>query len=267
MRDRVILGASLVREGRVFDLAHVLDEHVPAFPGRTFRQLLTTNPARSVGKNKVNWIVEYVNAPSQMGTHLDGLNHLLRDGRMHGGHHVDDVVVEWGTTENGIETVPQIVTRGVLLDIAAVRDVPHLEPGDVITPADADAALAVNGLTVEAGDAVLFHTGWGRWWDLDGDAYVSGEPGPGTAMVSWLVERGVTITGCDTWSYGPVPAEDPERPFEVPQILNVRHGVLIAENLDLSALAADGVREFALILTHPKLRGATGAWTSPIALV
>ena len=33
------------------------------------------------------------------------------------------------------------------------------------------------------------------------------------------------------------------------------------------ALAAAGVREFALILTHPKLRGATGAWTSPIALV
>ena len=28
-----------------------------------------------------------------------------------------------------------------------------------------------------------------------------------------------------------------------------------------------GVREFALILTHPRLRGATGAWTSPIALV
>jgi len=27
------------------------------------------------------------------------------------------------------------------------------------------------------------------------------------------------------------------------------------------------VRDFALILTHPKLRGASGAWTSPIALV
>ena len=37
--------------------------------------------------------------------------------------------------------------------------------------------------------------------------------------------------------------------------------------LDLGPLAADGVREFALVLTHPKLRGATGAWTSPIALV
>jgi hypothetical protein len=53
----------------------------------------------------------------------------------------------------------------------------------------------------------------------------------------------------------------------VPQILNAQHGVFVVENLDTSALAADGVRAFALVLTHPKLRGATGAWTSPIALV
>ena len=56
-------------------------------------------------------------------------------------------------------------------------------------------------------------------------------------------------------------------PFEVPQTLNVKYGVFVVENLDLSDLARDGVREFALVLTHPKLRGATGAWTSPIALV
>jgi kynurenine formamidase len=85
------------------------------------------------------------------------------------------------------------------------------------------------------------------------------------AVARRLVERGVAVTGCDTWSYGPVPAEG--APFEVPLFLNVRHGVFVVENLDLSALAADGVRSFAFVLTHPRLRGATGAWTSPIALV
>ena len=64
---------------------------------------------------------------------------------------------------------------------------------------------------------------------------------------------------------GPVPAEG--MPFEVPLFLNVRHGVFIVENLRTAELAADGVVRFALVLTHPKLRGATGAWTSPIALV
>ena len=87
------------------------------------------------------------------------------------------------------------------------------------------------------------------------------------ALAAWLADRGVALTGCDTWSYGPVPAEDPARPFEVPQHLNVRHGVFVVENLDTRALAADGVRAFAFVLTHAKLRGATGAWTSPIALV
>jgi kynurenine formamidase len=263
----VVRAASLVRAGRVFDLAHVLDEHVPAFPGRTFRQLLTTNPARSVGRNQVNWIVEYVNAPSQMGTHMDGLNHLHRAGYMYGGHKVEDVVVEWGTTRNGIETLPQVVTRGVLLDIAAVRGVDRLGPGDVITPADAEAALARHRLSVQPGDAVLFHTGWGAWWDADGDTYGSGEPGPGMAMADWLVARGVALTGCDTWSYGPVPAEDPDEPFVVPQTLNIDHGVVVLENLFLADVAAAGVAEFCFVVSHAKLRGATGAWVAPLAII
>ena len=60
-----------------------------------------------------------------------------------------------------------------------------------------------------------------------------------------------------------MPAEDPDRPFEVPQILNVAPRRLHRREPRPSELAAAGVREFALILTHPKLRGATGAWTSP----
>ena len=78
---------------------------------------------------------------------------------------------------------------------------------------------------------MLFHTGWGANWD-DPDAYVDGEPGPGCELAEWLAARGVALTGCDTWSFGPVPPEDPERPFEVPQILNAKHGVFIVENLD-----------------------------------
>jgi len=52
---------------------------------------------------------------------MDGLNHLHRSGRMHGGHRVEDVTAEWGTTRNGIEALPQVVTRGHLLDVAAAR--------------------------------------------------------------------------------------------------------------------------------------------------
>ena len=36
---KVLEAAVLVRAGRVYDLAHVLHQDIPAFPGRTFRHL------------------------------------------------------------------------------------------------------------------------------------------------------------------------------------------------------------------------------------
>jgi kynurenine formamidase len=252
---------SLVREGRLYDLGRVLDETCPVFPGRYFRQTLVTtahhaNVSMPVGDNRVNWVTEIVSGTMQLGTHLDALSHLQIGDRGYNGWTVDELAGPAGMRRLGAETIPQIVTKGWLVDVSERR----LGVGDVISVAD------VEGFAPEPGDAVLFHTGWGGSWD-DPETYLSGEPGPGYEVADWLVERGVALTGCDTWSYGPVPAEDAARPFEVPQILNVRHGVFVVENLDTAALAADGVREFALVLTHPKLRGATGAWVSPIALV
>jgi len=63
-----VLGAiGLVRQGLVYDLAHVLHQDIPAFPGRTFRQYLTTNYHHinrrrpdagpvGLGSNSVNWL-------------------------------------------------------------------------------------------------------------------------------------------------------------------------------------------------------------------
>jgi kynurenine formamidase len=245
----------LVRSGRLYDLGRVLDENVPAFPGRYFRQTVVTTAHHAngggIGANHVNWITEQIAGTQQLGTHLDALSHLQIGDRGYNGWSVAELADSAGVKRLGAETVPQIVTRGWLVDVARLR------AGEVIGVPDIDP---------QPGDAVLFHTGWGSEWD-DPVTYLSGQPGPGMELAAWLADRGVALTGCDTWSYGPVPAEDPDRPFEVPQFLNVRHGVFIVENLDTSELARDGVSEFALVLTHPKLRGATGAWTSPIALV
>ena len=247
-----------VRRGRVYDLGHVLDEHVPVFPGRYFKQTLVTtahhaNPGGGVGENEVNWITELVSGTMQLGTHLDALSHLQMGNRGYGGLTGEELADTSGVRQLGIETVPQIDTRGWLVDV------PGLGAGEVIGP---EHCVEIDP---EPGDAVLFHTAWSRHWHQP-EVYLSGEPGPGCELAQWLADRDVALTGCDTWSYGPVPPEDPDRPFRVPQILNIDHGVFVVENLDLAELAADGVRRFALILTHPKLRGATGAWTSPIAL-
>ena len=258
--EKRLQALGLVREGRLYDLGRILDEHVPVFPGRAFHQTLVTTAHHAnmggVGENRVNWITEVFSSTTQLGTHLDALSHLQIGDRGYNGRRVEEIASPAGVTALGVETVPQIFTRGFLVDVSARG----LDAGGVITVDD------VAHLDPEPGDAILFHTGWGTRWDEPAE-YLSGEPGPGLELAEWLAARGVALSGCDTWSYGPVPAEDPARPFEVPQLLNVHHGVFVVENLDTSALAADGVEEFALVLTHPKIRGATGAWTSPIALV
>jgi kynurenine formamidase len=275
---QVLEAVRLVRQGRVYDLAHVLHADVPAFPGRTFRQYLTTNAhhvnrrrpdagREGLGRNDVNWVVEQITATQQMGTHVDGLNHLQVGERTYNGHRLADIAEEWGTNRLGIETLPQVVTRGLLVDVAAARRVERLAPCDVVTVEDVQTVLTSRGLRVRPGDAVLIHTGWGSLWGEDDERYGAGEPGPGTELARWLVDQRVALTGCDTWSYGPVPAEDPAEPFVVPQTLNTHHGVVVVENLRLAEVAAAGLAEFLLVISHAKLRGATGAWIAPLAIV
>src|SRR4051812_10902874 len=135
---------SLVRTGRLYDLGRVLDEHVPVFPGRAFHQTLVTTAHHAnamgmngawtgVGDNKVNWVTEVISGTTQLGTHLDALSHLQVGDRTYGNRRLADIAQPWGVTELGIETVPQVVTRGWLVDVAARRRVERLDAGDVIT--------------------------------------------------------------------------------------------------------------------------------------
>jgi kynurenine formamidase len=74
------------------------------------------------------------------------------------------------------------------------------------------------------------------------------------------------LVGADNWAIECVPPEDRDRPFPVHQWNLVRHGVYHLENLDLGALAADKVYEFAFVFAPLRLKGATGSPGNPIAV-
>ncbi len=276
--QKIIAAARLVRTGKVFDLGRILDADVPRFPGRFYQQILVStshlkNPRdqrgnpEGLGENALNWITESVSGTYQIGTHLDALNHLQRGDTFYNGFRAADIVEEWGTNRLGIETVPPVITRGILVDIAGLKKKERLEAGYVITRRDIDEALDGSGISAERGDAIVFHTGWGKLWTENREEYSSAEPGPGLDAAAWMVEHGIAMAGCDTWSFGPVPPENPNRPFEVPQTLNVDHGMFIMENLDTEELAASPVREFMFALTHAKPKGATAASIAPAAII
>jgi kynurenine formamidase len=218
------------------------------------------------GKNQINWVTELQTGTFQVGTQLDSIGHIQIGDRFYNGWRLEQVAEPWGINHFGMETVPPIITRGVLVDIAAYKGVERLAAGYVITLADVRGALQLQGSAIRAGDAVLFHTGWGGLWGKDNAQFLSGEPGPGMAVVNWLHEQRIAITGADTWSYGPVPGEDPERPFLVPQTMYVKYGLFGLENLATEALAQRGVHEFLFVLTHGKTRGSTAAIVAPAAV-
>jgi kynurenine formamidase len=268
---------TLVQTGTVVDLGRTLDEDTPKFPGRYWHQTVDISPhftnlrrpdvvGKGWGREQINWITEIQAGTFQVGTQLDSIGHIQIGDRFYNGWTTRDVVESWGLNRFGMETVPPIVTRGVLLDIAGYKNVERLAKGYVITLDDVQGALNKQGVAIKVGDAVLFHTGWGGLWGKDNAEFLSGEPGPGMAVVNWLHEQRVALTGADTWSFGPVPGEDPERPFLVPQTMYVKMGLFGLENLATEALAQRRVYQFLFTLTHAKTRGSTAAVIAPAAV-
>ena len=268
---------ALVKTGTIVDLGRILDEDTPKFPGRYWHQTADVSPhftnlrrpdvdGKGWGKNQINWITEIQVGTFQVGTQLDSIGHIQIGDRFYNGWTTRDVVESWGLNRFGTETVPPIVTRGVLIDIAAYKSVERLAKGYVIGLADVQGALKKQGVALRPGDAVLFHTGWGGLWGQDNAEFLSGEPGPGLDVVNWLYAQRIALTGADTWSYGPVPGEDPERPFLVPQTMYVKMGLFGLENLATEELARRGVHEFLFTVTHAKTRGSTAAVIAPAAV-
>ncbi|MFZ1415841.1 MAG: cyclase family protein [Defluviicoccus sp.] len=274
---RVADAVRLVRLGERVSLGRVLDKDTPVFPGRYWHQSVDLAPlitnlrrtdahGRGWGVNEINWITEIQVGTFQVGTQLDSIGHLQIGDRFYNGWKTRDVVEDWGLNRFGIETVPPIVGRGVVLDLAGASGVERLDKGTVIGIADVERALARQGIAIAAGDIVLLHTGWGSLWGKDNALFLSGEPGPGLALIEWLYTRRIAALGTDSWSIGPVPGEDPARPFVVPQTMYVKMGLFGFENLATERLIERGVSEFLFVNTHGRTRGSTAAIVAPVAV-
>jgi len=183
---------------------------------------------------------------------------------LHGGVHIDSgVQTSVGFREHGVEKLPPLVGRGVLLDVAHDELVP---PDHAISRQELEHAAGVAGVEVRAGDVVLVRTGYGALW-ADAPQYLHAA-GVSAAGSRWMVERGVRAVGADNIAWDVIGPVDPELGVTLPGhvLLLVRAGIPIIENLNLEELAAARVHEFAFVCLPLKMRGATGSPVRPIAL-
>ena len=263
----------LIKTGQVIQLGRLYEQGMPMPGKRHFSLTIPGSPTGGPdGENRVVHHDELVSGEiGQVGTQLDGLGHIgVRmggDDFFYNGFRRSDFGSPYGLKKLGIEHVGVFFTRGVLIDVAGFKGVNRMKAGDVIRPEDVEGALKKQGTALPGeGDVVLIRTGHGQLWMKDNEAYGKGEPGIGMAAGRWLAARKISLVGSDTWATEVVPHENKDRPFEVHQLLLVRHGIYNLENLDLEGLAKEKVYEFAFIFAPVKLKGATGSPGNPIAV-
>jgi kynurenine formamidase len=261
---------TLIRSGTVYSLQHVLEPGIPLWAGHPPLQIMAYLRHRETAEflsYPATGATELVSMGMHTGTHIDALCHIGRqqsdgDVLLHGGVRADDVSTYRGFRELGVEHMPPIVTRLVLLDLPAWRGVELLPDNEEIEADEVLACAAAQGTPVSRGCAVAIRTGWERLWQRDNERFGSQHPGIGVAAARALVERGCVVVGGDTPTVEVLPAPE----HAVHQFLLIDSGVPLLENLCLSELAVDRCYESVLIVLPLKMRGATASIVHPIAL-
>lgn len=199
------------------------------------------------------------------GTHIDTLNHYAYHGEMWNGFKVDEHLGSRHWSVGGAEKFPPIVSRGILIDVAAAQGVEVLPNAFGIGEAELKEALARQGTEIRPGDVVLVRTGRMTVWP-DPDAFMTDEPGLNREGAEFLAKSGAMVVGADNLALEQMPSADPENWVPVHTYLLVEAGVPIIELVELEALAAEALYEFAFIGNCMRFRGATAAPLRPIAL-
>jgi kynurenine formamidase len=165
-----------------------------------------------------------------------------------------------------------IISRGVLLDVARLRGVEAMGPGEVITPADLEACERAQGTRAERGDVLLVRTGYMRVFTVYGDRvfYMKQTPGLGAACAEWLHAREVAAVASDTNMVEVWPPEDPTELFPLHALCIRDMGLTLGEMFDLEGLAQDCARDgvWECLFTAPPLRvaGGVGSPLNPLAV-
>ena len=265
----VVAASRLVKTGKTYALGVITGRNSPAFGTRAFNLIVMPGGDGSVeglGTNQTTFNDDFLASHLGIGTQIDGLGHLGIAHRYYNGARQSEFFQADGLKRFGTHEIPPIVTRGVLLDIAALRGVEVLAARTAINRAEIDAAAKRQEIEIREGDVVLLHTGWQGLASSDPGKFLASAPGLGMGGASYLAGLGVVAVGADTWAVEVLPPEDPQEAFPVHQVLLAKNGVYILENIATSELAADEAHEFMFVVSAPRFEGAVQMVVNPVAI-
>ena len=267
---KTLAATKLVTTGKSYRLGIETNKDTPAYPPRTFAVTIVQpgqNAGATLGPTKTTYNDDLINGWAGIGSQLDGLGHIGIDNLYFNCNKASDFAMTDGLKKLGVEHVPPIATRGVLLDMAGYFNTDIVKEGTAFNRAEIEGAMKRQGIkTIEKGDVVLFYTGWLKLLGKDNKRFSSVAPGLGREGAKYLASLGVAIIGADTWSFEVIPFEKDAGIFEVHQILIPLNGIHILENINTEEMVRDRAWEFLFTLGPARITGGVQAIVNPIAI-
>ena len=268
--DQVRRATALVRTGEVLRLAQLLSPKTPVPAHRCGLQHFMGRDggdyaAGAKRPGGFQFAEDTVVMPLHIGTHVDALCHAWYDDKLYNGYLGDTVRSTTGATRLGIDKMPPVVTRGILLDLVRLKG-RVLANGESIGRADLEAAAAAAGVQPGRGDAVLVRTGWLEAQKGVKNVDFNEEPGIDVEAGLWLAESEVAVIGADNFAIEVLPFPE-GKVFPVHQRLIRDFGIPLLEGLMLDPLVASGRHEFMFVASALPIVGATGSPLAPVAIL
>lgn len=196
-------------------------------------------------------------------SHIDALCHILYKEKTYNGYARAQVNTQKGCTKLGIDNLKNgIITRGILIDIPRLREVPFLEPGTPVYTEDLEAWEKKAGVRVSPGDAIFLRTGrWARREKLGPWNIAQSAAGVHASVAPWIKARGISFIGSDA-ALDVTPSLVEGNNLPVHTLMINALGINLLDNQDLEALSETAARlnrwEFLLMVAPVPVTGGTG---------
>ncbi|MCC6859753.1 MAG: cyclase family protein [Bryobacterales bacterium] len=275
-----------VKAGKVYDLGVLVDRTSYKWPGHSPTEILSFRSPEGLQRGKD--LEQYARnrkgiafhscalfISDNVGTQIDGLGHITSgpDNHWYNGFRAQDYDTDFGILKADADTIPPILARAVLIDVAGWKGVDALPGNFAIGSKELQAALKAQNTDVEPGDIVMIRTGVLRYWGRTGadHAKLAQHDTAGLTLegAKWLVaQKGAVMIGADT--SGLEVASDPALPgvvLPVHEYLLVEQGVHIGEFHYLEELARDKAYRFTYVAVTNRLKGTVaGTSMRPLGL-
>ncbi len=268
--EKTLAATKLVTRGKAYRLGIELNKSTPAYPPRTFSLTVVSpgqNAGTTLGPKKLTYNDDIISGWVGIGSQVDGFGHIGIDNLYFNCNKAAEFVQVDGLKKLGIETIPAIATRAVLLDMAGYVGSDPVKEGTAFNRAEIEGAMKKQGIkSIDKGDVVLFYTGWTKLIGKEDKRYNTAEPGLGVEGAKYLASLGVAMIGADTWGLEVIPFEKDSGPFEVHQTLLPMNGIYILENMNTEEMVKDKAWESLFTLGPPRITGGVQAMINPIAI-